>query len=626
MALYDAPKSKLPEKKTFIATLAGGAFVVGLTGATIYGLRKAKLQAIKEAQELAEAGIASASGSGSSSISASSTSSVTSAAVSRVPSSLARNSHHGADLQDAANPQPDSQSQGAFALFRQMNASILSPSKASAAASSSSSPSSVFDEDSASSSSLPSVLRRKKAASGTDSVPSTSHQPASPILASTRTRTLTPVAVTASNTPSSTGATTGSTTASLDSNTRIDYSEMDSTLDFLGLSTPVPADEQARLRELESQEHPAPRSFAESPVGLSLKAFLIATSIVTLTSFAVVETTKYALGVESMDDFVLAMARIVPGRRDGEQRLASVAPHMKTQPEHADDNMTAEQHAGTKEPKSVTEALDDLGNATGVEDWVRRLKAQLDSERDYEVQRRFSKLGQSTGNDSISPSSSSSSSSTTPSREYAIRSPLEDEDGKPNPVAILSRYTLGISPVLPTTAFGVGLVSGMLTSGKRAGLVFMAENAHRMPDTVQGWYFYSKTKNYRVMLGAVKGGLKQGLRLGVWTTGFCLAERSAELIRSSITHHFVDLGDDVRDGEQEHKGNPKQPKILGHWTDGLLAGSATAAIASILYKLPKPATLRTLQIGILAGSTTGAIRDIQERLLDQKIGGVAAHT
>lgn len=50
--------------------------------------------------------------------------------------------------------------------------------------------------------------------------------------------------------------------------------------------------------------------------------------------------------------------------------------------------------------------------------------------------------------------------------------------------------TLGI----PVTGAAIGFGAGFYQSAKRAGLVFLAENAHRRPDTVQGWYFYNKTK------------------------------------------------------------------------------------------------------------------------------------
>lgn len=47
---------------------------------------------------------------------------------------------------------------------------------------------------------------------------------------------------------------------------------------------------------------------------------------------------------------------------------------------------------------------------------------------------------------------------------------------------------------IPITGFALGFCTGLYQAGKRSSLVFMAENAHRRPDTVQGWYFYNKTK------------------------------------------------------------------------------------------------------------------------------------
>lgn len=47
---------------------------------------------------------------------------------------------------------------------------------------------------------------------------------------------------------------------------------------------------------------------------------------------------------------------------------------------------------------------------------------------------------------------------------------------------------------IPMTGATLGFVAGFYTAATRSGLVFMAENAHRRPNTVQGWYFYNKTK------------------------------------------------------------------------------------------------------------------------------------
>jgi hypothetical protein len=52
----------------------------------------------------------------------------------------------------------------------------------------------------------------------------------------------------------------------------------------------------------------------------------------------------------------------------------------------------------------------------------------------------------------------------------------------------------------------------------------------------------------------------------------------------------------------------------------------TAAAATTLYQLPRPAAVRVFQLGLLAGAGTGALRDVQERLVHKEIGGVASHT
>lgn len=67
--------------------------------------------------------------------------------------------------------------------------------------------------------------------------------------------------------------------------------------------------------------------------------------------------------------------------------------------------------------------------------------------------------------------------------------------------------------VVPATAFVVGAAIGIMRGGRGASLRFLAENAHRQPRTVQGWYFYKKTKNYKVLFGALKGAGTEAGRL-----------------------------------------------------------------------------------------------------------------
>lgn len=66
-------------------------------------------------------------------------------------------------------------------------------------------------------------------------------------------------------------------------------------------------------------------------------------------------------------------------------------------------------------------------------------------------------------------------------------------------------------PICTGTAGGI---IGFIRSSRMASLRFLAENAHRPPTTLQGWYFYNKTKNYRVLLAGFKGGGREALRLG----------------------------------------------------------------------------------------------------------------
>lgn len=78
--------------------------------------------------------------------------------------------------------------------------------------------------------------------------------------------------------------------------------------------------------------------------------------------------------------------------------------------------------------------------------------------------------------------------------------------------------------LLTTVGCFWGFSIGSFLGGRQAGLQYLAENAHRLPTTVQGWYFYHKTKNYRMMLG----GIKRGMQYAVRTGGLCLVYGAIE--------------------------------------------------------------------------------------------------
>jgi hypothetical protein len=93
------------------------------------------------------------------------------------------------------------------------------------------------------------------------------------------------------------------------------------------------------------------------------------------------------------------------------------------------------------------------------------------------------------------------------------------------------RIVLNIPPrylTLVGGAVSIGAFLGMMRGSRVASLRFLAENAHRAPRTVRGWYLYHKTKNYRIMLGALKGGAREALKLGGLMLGWVAIEEGLE--------------------------------------------------------------------------------------------------
>lgn len=143
------------------------------------------------------------------------------------------------------------------------------------------------------------------------------------------------------------------------------------------------------------------------------------------------------------------------------------------------------------------------------------------------------------------------------------------------PVATPSAIVLPFSTILVVTAFGVGFLSGMMNGARNTALVYLAENAHRRPETVQGWYFYNKTKYYRMILGGMRRGSRTGLTMVGWIGGWCLLDVLAEDARAYVAE------------KEEQSQSPRWTPVLqrmGHWSDGALAGVATGIVGSIACK------------------------------------------
>lgn len=88
------------------------------------------------------------------------------------------------------------------------------------------------------------------------------------------------------------------------------------------------------------------------------------------------------------------------------------------------------------------------------------------------------------------------------------------------------RLTYGILGGLTT-----GLFLGLSHGTKTAGMRFRAENAHRFPTSQKGWYLYHKSKNYHMMLGGIKDGVKLAPKLSLWSATLFLIEEAVDRAR-----------------------------------------------------------------------------------------------
>jgi len=140
--------------------------------------------------------------------------------------------------------------------------------------------------------------------------------------------------------------------------------------------------------------------------------------------------------------------------------------------------------------------------------------------------------------------------------------------------------------VLPGGAMCVGTAIGLVRGSRKAGLRFLAENAHRPPTTVQGWYFYNKTKNYKMILGGLRKAGTDAGKLGFTALAWVTFEEGL--------HHVGqdDLGE------------------IG-------AGLGTAGIFAGVYRLPWRTASRVGILGLLVGISMKTIRWGKERLAEE---------
>ncbi|OBZ70097.1 hypothetical protein A0H81_09899 [Grifola frondosa] len=140
--------------------------------------------------------------------------------------------------------------------------------------------------------------------------------------------------------------------------------------------------------------------------------------------------------------------------------------------------------------------------------------------------------------------------------------------------------------MLPGAAIIVGATIGLFRGSRSASLRFLAENVHRPPTTVRGWYLYNKTKNYRMLLGGLKEGVADASKLGVTATGWVGIEEGCERLGVG----------DVKE---------------------VAAGLGTGGLFAAVYGLPWKASGRTMVLGVLIGSVLRGLRWSREHLSEQ---------
>ncbi|KAI7876341.1 hypothetical protein K492DRAFT_167245 [Lichtheimia hyalospora FSU 10163] len=130
-----------------------------------------------------------------------------------------------------------------------------------------------------------------------------------------------------------------------------------------------------------------------------------------------------------------------------------------------------------------------------------------------------------------------------------------------------------------------GFCLGSYLGGRQSGLQYLAENAHRLPTTVQGWYFYHKTKNYRMMLGGIKRGMLYGGRTGALCLMYGSVESTLDRIRGE---------DDI--------------------LNSVAAGITSGVVFSAMTKLTRGSVRYAVKAGLLFGLVAGGLSDLHRTL------------
>ena len=200
------------------------------------------------------------------------------------------------------------------------------------------------------------------------------------------------------------------------------------------------------------------------------------------------------------------------------------------------------------------------------------------------------------------------------------------EDVSPLPVSdprVFHRLSLPPSGRLLVVATGssfAGVLLGAAKGMKDSEMRFRAENAHRLPNSTTGWYFYHKSKNYNAMLGGIFEGLRMGRRLAGWSCLFSALEASADRGRAMFVRAYREMKGRVAiDDVEEEKHVAGNQDFLSTTA----AGIGAAGIFSAWNRFPMATTMRTVKIGMKYGLLLGVAQDMLSVVKGHRLGYVA---
>ncbi|KAK4542919.1 hypothetical protein LTR36_006108 [Oleoguttula mirabilis] len=179
-------------------------------------------------------------------------------------------------------------------------------------------------------------------------------------------------------------------------------------------------------------------------------------------------------------------------------------------------------------------------------------------------------------------------------------------------------------PLATTIAAATGFLLGISHGTAEAGLRFRAENAHRFPTTQTGWYLYHKSKNYHILLGGIKEGVRMAGKQAVWVGVFFGMEECIDRGRAGVVRQWrrrggkgvdVGVGVGVREEERAVAGNRD-------FVSSVLAGLGTAGAFSAWNRFPVPTAARVAKMGAKVGLAFGLLQDATSLLRGRRLGYV----